>query len=84
MGLNPCVQGKGDGVSTEVADQDRGIGGSLREEVDEAAVDGRDVGVMLTVGCEGGLFHLRGPTPAPVVPAAAVDQMMPLPWQHLA
>lgn len=79
MGLNPCVQGKDDGVSMEVADQDQGIGGNLHEEVDEAAVGGRDVGVMLTVGCGGGLFHLRGPTPAPAVPVAAVGQMMLLP-----
>lgn len=68
----------------EAADQDRGIDGSLHEEVDEATVDGRDVGVTLTVGCEGGLFHLQDPTPVLVVPAAAAGQMMPLPWQRLA
>lgn len=79
MGLNPCVQGKGDGVNMEVVDQDQGIGGNLHEEVDEASVGGRDVGVMLTVGCGGGLFHLQGPTPAPAVPAAAAGQMMLLP-----
>jgi hypothetical protein len=86
MGLNPCVQGKGDGVNMEVVDQgrDQGIGGSLHEEADEAAEDGRDVGVMLTVHCGGGLFHLQGPTQAPVALAAAAGQMMLLPWQHLA
>jgi hypothetical protein len=42
-------------------------------------VGGRDVEVMLTVGCGGGLFHLQGPTPAPAVPAAAAVQMMLLP-----